>query len=71
MQFQEKAMQNRIRNTENRRGGGPQPVGEILAELLAQYERRFPAANVAVVQTPQVMEDASCSFCPAELASVS
>ena len=50
-------MQNRISNTENRRGGEPQPIGEILAELLAQYQDRFPAADISVVQTPAGKED--------------
>ena len=63
-------MQNHIRNIEKRRGGEPCPIGEILAELLAQYEDRFPAARIAVVETPAVTEDQSCLFCPAELASV-
>ena len=72
MQFQGKnPCEAASSNTENRRGGEPQPIGEILAELLAQYEGRFPAANVAVVQTPAVTEDQSCLFYPAELASVS
>jgi hypothetical protein len=33
------------------RDGEPQPVGEILQELLAQYEARFPGINVVVVET--------------------
>ncbi len=36
----------------DRRGEGPQPVGEILAELLALYQVRFPEARVVVVETP-------------------
>lgn len=64
-------MENRISNIENRRGGEPQRIGEIVAELMAQYERRFPAARIAVVQIPTVMEGQSCLFYPAELASVS
>jgi hypothetical protein len=36
---------------ERRRDSGPQPVGEILEELLAQYEARFPDINVVVVET--------------------
>lgn len=31
---------------------GPQPIGEILAELLAEYEVRFPEVRIAVVETP-------------------
>ena len=34
------------------RNQGPQPIGEILAELLAQYETRFPEARIVVVETP-------------------
>jgi hypothetical protein len=34
---------------ERERGGEPQPIGEILQELLAQYEARFPEINVVVV----------------------
>jgi hypothetical protein len=33
------------------RGNGPQPIGEVLAELLAQYQVRFPGINIVVVQT--------------------
>jgi hypothetical protein len=64
-------MENRVSSIENRRGGEPQRIGEVLAELMAQYERRFPVARIAVMQTPNVMEDQSCLFYPAELASVS
>jgi hypothetical protein len=31
---------------------GPQPIGELLAKLLARYEVRFPEARIAVVETP-------------------
>jgi hypothetical protein len=31
---------------------GPQPIGEILAELLAKYEARFPQVHIAVGETP-------------------
>ena len=27
----------------------PRAIGEVLAELLAQYQARFPEANIAVV----------------------
>ncbi len=64
-------MENRIPNNEDRRGGEPQRIGDILAELMARYENRFPAARIAVAQAPAVMEDQSCLFYPAELASVS
>jgi hypothetical protein len=36
----------------DQRNDGPQPIGEILAELLAQYQIRFPEARIAVVETP-------------------
>jgi hypothetical protein len=48
------------------RGGGPQPIGVILAELLAQYERRFPEARIGVVEAPAaplVMEDYHACAC--------
>jgi hypothetical protein len=64
-------MENRIPSIEDRRSGEPQRIGEILAELMTRFERRFPAASIAVAQSPVVMEDQSCSFYPAELASVS
>jgi hypothetical protein len=38
--------------------------------LMARYDNRFPAASIAAVQAPLVMEDQLCSFYPAELASV-
>lgn len=47
-------MQNRISDTTERRDGledEPQPVGVILEELLAQYERRFPDFRIAVMET--------------------
>jgi DNA-binding transcriptional LysR family regulator len=52
-----KIMENRISVFEDDfdrregRGGQPQPIGEILAELLAQYQARFPEAQVSVVET--------------------
>jgi hypothetical protein len=62
MQFQEgRNMKNRIsqfeneeREREDRRRGQPQPIGVILAELLAQYQTRFPEVHIAVVETPAV-----------------
>jgi hypothetical protein len=62
---------DRTRNNENRRGGEPQAIGDILAELLAQYEDRFPVARIAVVETSAVTEDQSCLFYPAAMANVS
>ncbi len=45
------------RHEDSRRAGNdrdrdPRPIGEVLAELLARYERRFPGVRIAVVQTP-------------------
>ena len=53
-------MKNRISQLENEdrqreredRRREPQPIGAILAELLAQYQTRFPEVRVAVVETP-------------------
>ena len=33
------------------RPGQPQPIGEVLAELLARYQARFPEVQVSVVET--------------------
>ncbi len=33
-------------------GAEPQPIGDILAELLAQYQARFPKVNITVVDVP-------------------
>ena len=63
-------MRNRIselQDVRGRRDDGPQPIGAILAELLAQYEDRFPEAHISVVQTPAVplvMEDYHACTCP-------
>jgi len=53
--------------------GEPQALGDILAELLAQYQARFPAVNVAVVEVPAaaqwslcVKEDEKCLCLPGE-----
>ena len=48
-------MENRISKVQNGRGqrdGGPQLIGVILAELLAQYQTRFREVRISVVQTP-------------------
>ena len=54
-------MQNRIsqfekevREREERRHGEPQAIAAILAELLAQYQVRFPEVRIAIVETPAV-----------------
>ncbi len=52
-------MNNRIsqferEDRERKDRGEPQPIGAILAELLAQYQARFPEVRIAVVETPAV-----------------
>ena len=53
-------MKNRISQYENEaheredRRGEPKPIAAILAELLAQYQVRFPEVHIAVVETPAV-----------------
>ena len=53
-------MDNRISQFESRgkeqedHRGEPQPIGTILAELLAQYQVRFPEVRITVVETPAV-----------------
>jgi hypothetical protein len=52
-------MQNRISKIENEGREqedrqGPQPIGAILADLLAQYQVRFPEVRISVVETPAV-----------------
>jgi hypothetical protein len=44
-------MENCIANYDKRHDDGPQPIGAILAELLAQYEVRFPEIKIAIVET--------------------
>ena len=34
------------------RGGAVRAIGDVLAELLAQYRTRFPEMNLMVVETP-------------------
>lgn len=50
-------MENRIRSfervpRERKEHREPQPIGVILAELLAQYQARFPKVSVTVLETP-------------------
>ena len=58
--FREEIMENRISQYEDEdseredRRREPQPIGAILAELLAQYQIRFPEVRIAVVETPAV-----------------
>ena len=50
-------MENRISQYDNEnkgredRHGEPQPIGVVLAELLAQYQVRFPEVHIVVVET--------------------
>jgi hypothetical protein len=46
-------MQNRISDSTERqeRQDEPQPIGDILEELLAQYEARFGNVHISVVET--------------------
>jgi hypothetical protein len=44
------SLQDEGREREERRE--PQPIGEILAELLNQYQARFPEVRITVVETP-------------------
>jgi hypothetical protein len=34
------------------RDAEPLPIGNVLAELLAQYQTRFPKINITIAQTP-------------------
>jgi hypothetical protein len=36
---------------DDEREDDPQPVGEILEELLAQYEAKFPGIHITIVET--------------------
>lgn len=51
-------MENRIcaaqddSGREESRSQGPQPIGEILEELLTRYQVRFPEVQITVVHTP-------------------
>jgi hypothetical protein len=43
--FTGRRLHDRSTNLEDRRGGGPRRIGDILADLLARYRPRFPAAG--------------------------
>jgi hypothetical protein len=47
------------------RGGEPVAIGEILAELLSQYQARFPEPS-ATLYSPSVARD---TVCPARICS--
>jgi hypothetical protein len=64
-------MSDHIANVDNQCGGQPQHIAAILAELLAQYQRRFPAAGITVVQTPAIMEEHAGLLCAVEAVSAS
>jgi hypothetical protein len=45
-------MENRITNIVEEERKDALPISEILEELFAQYEIRFPGVRIAVVETP-------------------
>jgi hypothetical protein len=45
-------MDNRITKYAEAEPKDAQSIAEILEELFAQYENRFPGINIAVVETP-------------------
>ncbi len=51
-------MENRIfpfpsdSERQEERGDDPLPLGEVLTELLAQYQVRFPEVRIEIVETP-------------------
>jgi hypothetical protein len=52
--MKEDAMQNRISEITERQDGwdnDPQPIGEVLEELLAQYEAKYPNIHISIVET--------------------
>ncbi len=34
------------------RGGDAEPIGDVLAELLARYQAQYPELNLAIVELP-------------------
>jgi hypothetical protein len=51
----ENRMQTMLENspeTPRRSLNDAHPIGEILEELLAQYQARFPGLRIAIVETP-------------------
>ncbi len=34
------------------RGGDAQPIGDVLAELLARYREQYPGLNLSIVELP-------------------
>jgi hypothetical protein len=45
-------MENRITNIVEEERKDAQLISEILEELFAQYENRFPGVRISVVETP-------------------
>lgn len=48
-------MENRITQIDDRRPQSsdiPPTIGQVLAELLAQYQVRFPQVQITLVETP-------------------
>ena len=41
---------------ERSRNGGVRPIRDVLAELFAHYEARFPGNNVTVVEQPSPLK---------------
>jgi hypothetical protein len=37
---------------ESQRNAGAEPIRDILAELFAQYERRFSGINIVITESP-------------------
>jgi hypothetical protein len=44
---------NDLSEKQNRRLEDARPIGEILKELLAQYQARYPGIRLAIVETPR------------------
>jgi hypothetical protein len=49
-------MQDCICLLRQRHAGEPLQMRDILAELLAQYQSRFPDAPITVIETPEVQD---------------
>jgi hypothetical protein len=51
----EKPMQDYLNRLGQPHGGQPRRIGDILVELLAHYESRFPGARITVIETPEAL----------------
>ncbi len=58
-------MQDYLYRLHQPHGGEPRRIGDILVELLAQYESRFPGAKITVIETPEALGAEPCVFHPA------